>query len=257
MPHIIDVSQSVEKDHPMATEFLRMDCKNVTTFFKRRARNLNVKHRILHASQLYRYVTLPRDELAASYMLGVMNGMSSLHVSIFLFVFLSFSLCVSTSPCFYLSLVPHKQTHTHTGELEMDDKDEHDDSVFMNVPIPRSVTEMAQSATEVEELERKLKQGELDSTTVHALMGMLKEEEEEEEEGEEEEEEEEEEETDQVKAKKKEIFTLKNASKEQRKEHKRLVKLQKAQKRKEKMKKNLKKRATKGSKKKGSKSSKK
>lgn len=34
--YIIDVSQSVELDHPRASEFLRMDIKNVTDFFKRK-----------------------------------------------------------------------------------------------------------------------------------------------------------------------------------------------------------------------------
>ena len=33
---LIDVSQSVEQDHPRSLEFLRMDVKNVTDFFKRR-----------------------------------------------------------------------------------------------------------------------------------------------------------------------------------------------------------------------------
>ncbi|XP_017875648.1 serine/threonine-protein kinase RIO1-like [Ceratina calcarata] len=32
---IIDVSQAVEHDHPMALEFLRKDCSNITEFFKR------------------------------------------------------------------------------------------------------------------------------------------------------------------------------------------------------------------------------
>ena len=32
---IIDVSQSVEHDHPHALEFLRKDCTNITDFFKR------------------------------------------------------------------------------------------------------------------------------------------------------------------------------------------------------------------------------
>lgn len=34
-PQFIDVSQSVEHDHPRSLEFLRMDIKNVTDFFKR------------------------------------------------------------------------------------------------------------------------------------------------------------------------------------------------------------------------------
>ena len=32
--YIIDVSQSVEHDHPHALEFLRSDCNNVTKFFR-------------------------------------------------------------------------------------------------------------------------------------------------------------------------------------------------------------------------------
>jgi RIO kinase 1 len=34
-PYIIDVSQSVEGDHPRSLDFLRMDIKNVSDFFKR------------------------------------------------------------------------------------------------------------------------------------------------------------------------------------------------------------------------------
>jgi len=34
--YIIDVSQSVEYDHPNALEFLRKDCVNVNTYFRRR-----------------------------------------------------------------------------------------------------------------------------------------------------------------------------------------------------------------------------
>ena len=35
---VIDVSQSVEHDHPRATEFLRKDCQNVNEFFGKTAR---------------------------------------------------------------------------------------------------------------------------------------------------------------------------------------------------------------------------
>ena len=35
MCYIIDVSQSVEHDHPFALDFLRFDCRNVNAFFKK------------------------------------------------------------------------------------------------------------------------------------------------------------------------------------------------------------------------------
>ena len=33
--YVIDVSQSVENDHPHALEFLRKDCTNITDFFRK------------------------------------------------------------------------------------------------------------------------------------------------------------------------------------------------------------------------------
>ncbi|CAN0367940.1 unnamed protein product, partial [Discosporangium mesarthrocarpum] len=35
----IDVSQSMEHEHPRAMDFLRMDCRNVTSFFRKRRGN--------------------------------------------------------------------------------------------------------------------------------------------------------------------------------------------------------------------------
>lgn len=39
-PYVIDVSQSVEHDHPRSSDFLRMDIKNVSEFFKRKDVNV-------------------------------------------------------------------------------------------------------------------------------------------------------------------------------------------------------------------------
>ncbi|TEY83171.1 hypothetical protein BOTCAL_0025g00320 [Botryotinia calthae] len=48
---IIDVSQSVEHDHPRSLEFLRMDIKNVSDFFKRK----NVE--VLSEQTIYQFIT--------------------------------------------------------------------------------------------------------------------------------------------------------------------------------------------------------
>ena len=47
---VIDVSQSVEWDHPRATEFLRKDCSNVRDFFSRKC------DRVLSVKALYDFV---------------------------------------------------------------------------------------------------------------------------------------------------------------------------------------------------------
>ena len=47
---VIDVSQSVEWDHPRATEFLRKDCSNVRDFFSRKC------ERVLSVKALYDFV---------------------------------------------------------------------------------------------------------------------------------------------------------------------------------------------------------
>lgn len=49
---VIDVSQSVEHDHPRALEFLRMDCRNITHFFYKTG---NVQ--VMSMQQLFYFVT--------------------------------------------------------------------------------------------------------------------------------------------------------------------------------------------------------
>jgi RIO kinase 1 len=60
-PWIIDVSQSVEHDHPRSLEFLRLDIKNVNDFFKRK------EVMVLTDRQVFEFVTTPsaNQDLAA------------------------------------------------------------------------------------------------------------------------------------------------------------------------------------------------
>jgi RIO kinase 1 len=50
-PYIIDVSQSVEGDHPRSLDFLRMDIKNMSDFFKRQGVS------VLSDKQAFRFIT--------------------------------------------------------------------------------------------------------------------------------------------------------------------------------------------------------
>ncbi|CAL1269041.1 unnamed protein product [Larinioides sclopetarius] len=64
---LIDVSQSVEPDHPHAMEFLRMDCKNVTHFFKRKG------VAVMSVRQLFEFITNPNivSDDVSKYMEGL------------------------------------------------------------------------------------------------------------------------------------------------------------------------------------------
>lgn len=59
-PWIIDVSQSVEHDHPRSLDFLRMDIKNVNDFFKRKDVN------VLPDRRLYEYIMATSSDLKMS-----------------------------------------------------------------------------------------------------------------------------------------------------------------------------------------------
>lgn len=53
--YLIDVSQSVEMDHPRALEFLKMDCRNVTNFFRKR------ELFVMSPKELFEYVVNPHN----------------------------------------------------------------------------------------------------------------------------------------------------------------------------------------------------
>ncbi|GBM01382.1 Serine/threonine-protein kinase RIO1 [Araneus ventricosus] len=63
----IDVSQSVEPDHPHALEFLRMDCKNITRFFKKKC------VAVMSVRQLFEFITNPNivSDDVSKYMEGL------------------------------------------------------------------------------------------------------------------------------------------------------------------------------------------
>ncbi|KAJ3188185.1 Serine/threonine-protein kinase RIO1 [Gaertneriomyces sp. JEL0708] len=56
--YIIDVSQSVEHDHPNALEFLRKDCANVVDYFSKR-----VEGDVLSVRELFEFIVTPIDEM--------------------------------------------------------------------------------------------------------------------------------------------------------------------------------------------------
>lgn len=68
---VIDVSQSVEHDHPHALAFLRMDCKNVCDYFRKQGVD------VMTARQLFNYVIdlkLSTPELLAEYVRAALEA---------------------------------------------------------------------------------------------------------------------------------------------------------------------------------------
>lgn len=104
--YFIDVSQSVEFEHPCASEFLRKDCRNITEFYRKK--NCMVP---MTTEELYNFVTMDAD-------------MTEEQVDEYL---------------------EHMQLKIQERDNEATNEEQVDAAVFMNTYIPRSLTEVLQS----------------------------------------------------------------------------------------------------------------
>ena len=249
--YFIDVSQSVEHEHPRALDFLRMDCKNVTDFFRKQR-------------------SVEKDG-AAGKRLNPLTMMK-------LFNF------VTTTDAALMDATEEEldayleQLDNAMGDDEQTAKELVDEAVFMKTFIPRSLGEVHDFENE----QTRVLEGEGEEAFVNSILHLQAEQksgdiskervsgegsgkgvggERGDEEGDEEDEDEEEEEEVQLTRAEKKLlpkklkaqhdagsaqFKVKDTDdKEKKREHKRLVKLAKAEKRKTKIAKHLKKRACK------------
>jgi len=138
MVYVIDVSQSVESDHPRALDFLRADCANVNGYF-RKAGGLDV----MTTRQLFEFVTDPRfgdsEEEESRAMDNIMAGQAA----------------------------DEKSAPATTEERRREDiKREVDEAVFMSQFIPRSLNQVADSEI------RTMEKGQADENFVKAVAAM-------------------------------------------------------------------------------------
>mmetsp|Transcript_38746 Transcript_38746/g.75654 ORF Transcript_38746/g.75654 Transcript_38746/m.75654 type:complete len:566 (+) Transcript_38746:43-1740(+) len=138
MVYVIDVSQSVESDHPRALDFLRADCANVNGYF-RKAGGLDV----MTTRQLFEFVTDPRfgdsEEEESRAMDNIMAGQAA----------------------------DEKSAPTTTEERRREDtKREVDEAVFMSQFIPRSLNQVADSEI------RTMEKGQAEESFVKAVAAM-------------------------------------------------------------------------------------
>jgi RIO kinase 1 len=110
--YLIDVSQSVEHDHPRSLEFLRMDVKNVSDFF--RSRNVEV----LSERRVFGFVTSEEGGKAAK---SADGGLEMGEMEAYI-----------------------EKLWAETGKLTEEEKikDERDDEVFRNQYIPQTLEQV-------------------------------------------------------------------------------------------------------------------
>ena len=137
--YVIDVSQSVETDHPSALDFLRKDASNVNDFF-RKAGNLNV----MTTRQLFEFVTstviedTPEAEVLA--MDSIMN-----HVD---------------ENATFLESATEDERRAQTQQESMEE------AVFMSQFLPRSLNQLADYDV------GRIEEGDVEETYAHAVAAL-------------------------------------------------------------------------------------
>lgn len=127
--YIIDVSQSVEHDHPSAFDFLRNDIKNVEEFFGR----LGV--RCLGLRRCFEFVTRESLILESSELFTAVGGTDSLEEQV-------------------LSQWLEQQEELSGKTVSSSAEAAHEDSVFMRSFIPRTLNDVYDPERDVEKLSK-------------------------------------------------------------------------------------------------------
>ncbi|KAM9439335.1 serine/threonine-protein kinase RIO1 [Clarias gariepinus] len=132
--YIIDVSQSVEHDHPHALEFLRKDCSNVNDFFQKRS------VAVMTVRELFEFVTDPSitSDNINQYLEKAMEIAS-----------------------------------TRTAE-ERSNQDKVDEEVFKNAYIPRTLNEVSHYERDVDAMGREQEKKQNDNILYQTVTGLKK-----------------------------------------------------------------------------------
>ncbi|XP_054155807.1 serine/threonine-protein kinase RIO1-like [Oppia nitens] len=136
--YVIDVSQSVESDHPLALEFLRKDCVNINDFFRKKSVP------VMTTRELFDFITDPNID--ADNMDDYLEKAKE--------------------------IAANRTTTTTTGSAELDDNNHQqvDDEVFKSVYIPQRLREVANYERDV----HKTDKSEIYYQTITALRPDLK-----------------------------------------------------------------------------------
>ena len=136
---VIDVSQSVESDHPSALDFLRKDAANVNDFF-RKSGGLDV----MTTRQLFEFVTSPLAEDTPE----------------------AESECLDRIMAHVEATSNRLENDTHESRLKASQQEAVDEAVFMSQFLPRSLNQVADHEI------RQIEQGEVEDTYAHAVAAL-------------------------------------------------------------------------------------
>ena len=137
--YVIDVSQSVETDHPSALDFLRKDASNVNDFF-RKAGNLDV----MTTRQLFEFVT---STMIADTAEDESKAMDSIMERV-------------------TENVTELETATEDERRTMSQQESVDEAVFMSQFLPRSLNQLADYDV------GKIEEGDVEETYAHAVAAL-------------------------------------------------------------------------------------
>lgn len=134
---VIDVSQSVETDHPSALDFLRKDASNVNDFF-RKTGGLDV----MTTRQLFEFVTVPLESDEAE------------------------SECLDKIMKLVESASARLNSTSEDDRRKATQQEAVDEAVFMSQFLPRSLNQVAEHEI------RKLAEGDVEDTYAHAVAAL-------------------------------------------------------------------------------------
>lgn len=148
--YVIDVSQSVETDHPSALDFLRKDASNINDYFEKSG-NLNV----MNTRQLFEFVTTVIP-------VGSENDHNRKNLD------------AESADMKYLEIIMKEvevsvkklSTKSDKERRDHDQQNTVDEAVFMNSFLPRSLNQVADYDI------KKLEDGEVEETYAHAIAAL-------------------------------------------------------------------------------------
>ena len=137
--YVIDVSQSVETDHPSALDFLRKDAATVNDYFRKVGRL-----QVMTTRQLFEFVTAPLEDDSEETEHASLDAIMQ-HVD---------------------ETVEHLSKQNKQDRLSAEQQEAVDEAVFMSSFLPRSLNQVAEYEIQ------KLEKGDVEDTFAHAVASL-------------------------------------------------------------------------------------